>query len=140
MSFRPHKGTLAGTGRDAAPDVVPACVRSTPVPKKSMSAKPWVLVFLFACHTSSPSVTPGSGTSETPTMAQPEGSSAVRPQQNDAPSKISSPAGSPTPVTAPANPPPAATGAVAAPGIGEKCGSGDACASGLTCVSYYGFA
>jgi len=152
MSFRPHEGTVAETGRDAASDEVPACVRSTPVPKKSMSAKPWVLVFLFACHTSSPSVTSGSGTGETATMAQPEGSSAARPQQNDAPSKITPPPAPSTPVTAPANQPPASparppeppgqaaapAGAVAGPGIGENCGSGDACASGLSCVSYYG--
>lgn len=86
-----------------------------------------VLVFLFACHTSSPSVTSGSGATESP---QPVGSAATPAPQNDAPPPAAIP-----PVTPPAAPP-----AAVAPGISETCGTQDRCATGLTCVSYYGFA
>jgi hypothetical protein len=130
MSSRPHRGTVAETRPDAATDEIAACVRSMPVGNTSMLARPLVLVFLLACHTSSPSVTAG----EAPTMVRPEPGSAPSPQQNDAPTKLD-PTGAPVQPSSPSPPP-----AVAKPGIGETCASGDVCAPGLSCVSYYGIA
>jgi hypothetical protein len=105
-----------------------------------MFGKPMVLVFLFACHTSSPSVTSGSGTGETPAPGQPGGSAATPPQQNDAPERPPGPPAAIPPVSHPAAPAAPVQPAAAGPGIGEDCGAGDTCAAGLTCVSYYGFA
>lgn len=99
-----------------------------------MYAKSCVLMFLFACHTSSPSVTSGSGTAEPPVPPAPAGSAETPPPQNDAPPHTPGPTAIP-PVPHPTQPP-----AAAGPGIGENCGAGDTCAAGLTCVSYYGFA
>ena len=96
-----------------------------------------VLAFLLACHTSSPSVTTGSGAGEATPSVPPEPSSAPSPQQNDAQAKLDPPKGpvQPSPASPPAKP-----ANVAKPGIGETCAPGDACAPGLVCVSYYGIA
>lgn len=134
MSFRPHIGTVAETGPDAATVEIAACVRSIPVRNTGMLARSLVLVFLLACHTSSPSVPAGSGAGEAPTMVRPEPGSAPSPQQDDAPAKLD-PSGAPVQPSSPSSRP-----AVARPGIGETCASGDVCAPGLSCVSYYGIA
>src|ERR1051325_1780700 len=106
-----------------------------------MFAKSWVLVFVVACHTSSPSVTSGSGTAESPTVAQPGSGAATSMQQKDAPAPTHvGPATTPaTPATPPAGtvPPPATPNTAALPGISETCAAGDACAAGLSCVGYY---
>jgi hypothetical protein len=102
-----------------------------------MFAKSCVLMLLIACHTSSPSVTSGSGTAEPSASPQPAGSAMTpAPPQNDA---SAPPPGAPAAIPPvphhPAQPPVAA-----APGISETCGAQDSCSAGLTCVSYYGFA
>jgi hypothetical protein len=127
----------------------------------AMVAKQIVLVFLLACHTSSPSVPSGSGAAETPppaaveAPAQPPQPQIAAPDPTPvAPAPTPAPESRPAPTTDPSPapirpakvpptklpPPPTADPTGTAPGISEKCGDGDACANGLTCVSYYGFA
>lgn len=104
------------------------------------------LVFLIACHSSSPSVSRGSATAESTTAATPT----VPAQQNEAPTAGNHPL-EPTSGAAPTGSGAAsgATGqgatptggsAASGPGIGEACGPDDRCAAGLTCLAYYGFA
>lgn len=160
MSFRPHMGTVADTSRDAASVEATACVRCGRVGNTDMFAKSVVLVFLFACHTSPPSVSSGSGTGEAAAAEHPGAGSATMPPQNDAPVQparpptpvppsappTSAPAARPPPAPAPAARPPSTptpshgAAARARPGIGEDCGAGDVCAAGLSCVKYYGIA
>lgn len=130
----------------------------------AMVAKSLVLVFLLACHTSSPSVPSGSGAGETPAPtaveapAQPPQPQIAAPDPAPvapAPTPAPEVRPAPTPDPAPSRPPspaptrpakvppttaPPADPSGTAPGISEKCGASDACAAGLTCVSYYGFA
>jgi hypothetical protein len=109
-----------------------------------MVVKLCVPLFLFACHTSSSSATPGSASGETGVPTQPVVRTGTAPQQKaaevpdpPAPGEIHDPAAAPGPIEAAT---PAGAGSAAKPGIGENCGAGDACADGMTCVSYYGIA
>src|ERR1700712_4922233 len=120
-----------------------------------MVGKLGLLAVLVACHTSSPSVTSGSGSSEPVAPTAVERQDPPLQPQNDAPA-VEHPSGTGVPGavpvgnqvgSAPVSPPPShpattgsATTGTAAPGMGEKCGAGDACATGLACVSYYGIA
>ena len=127
----------------------------------AMVAKSLFLLVLLACHTSSPSVSSGSGAGETapsaavdppaqppapqivaPTPVTPTPTPAAEPAPPPPPPEHVTPAKVPPTPMPPAKvpPTPAPDPAGAAPGISEKCGSGDACAVGLACVSYYGFA
>lgn len=127
-----------------------------------MLAKRCAFLLLIACHTSSPSVSPGSASGETAPSSQPAeparppSSPPAPPPPSPAPPQETSPPPPQPPqqIEAPAQPPaqpvrpgkvpptpspstnPGATG----PGIGDDCGAGDTCAPGLTCIAYYGFA
>jgi len=120
------------------------------VQNPGMFAKACTLMCLLACHASPPSITSGSGTGGTSSVAAPEPGAVSSPRQNNASANTSSPSpadsspasanASPAPTGSSSAPPHAPANAPAKPGIGENCGAGDVCAPGMSCVSYYGFA
>ena len=100
-----------------------------------MYVKHAALALLLACHSSSPSVSPGSGAGE------PSARGEAPPQQNEAPASGNHLPPPPTPdPSAGSATGSSAYGSAAGPGIGEPCGPADRCAAGLSCVHYFGIA